>query len=188
MVTFFLLIFVVAPLAWFGLWLLVIRAFVRRGGRLAVVGTVASVLVALAVPYWAVLLTVFTGDDAPAPPPWRVPLPPGARITSTEIHCASGGCWLQVEFTPSYYGDDAPQCSWPSPLDPRKVCWDGPPGSGVRSASSRRGTRPSGRGRDPRSRPRLRHSADQISFGRPARNTISGCSAPPVNGSPCQFR
>ena len=119
-----------APFAWIFLCAFVIRAFVRQGGWVAVLGTVASLIVAFLAPWWALLLFVFSGDEAPAPPPWRVPLPPGARITSTESHCASGGCWLEVEFTPSYYGNDAPQCSWPTLLDPRLVCWDGPPRSG----------------------------------------------------------
>lgn len=119
-----------APFAWIFLCAVVIRAFVRRGGWLAVVGTVATLVVAFLGPWWALLLFVFSGDEAPPPPAHRVPLAPGAAIARTQEGCASGGCWLEVELTPgSYRVADSPQCSWPTLLDPRLVCWDGTPGS-----------------------------------------------------------
>lgn len=119
------------PLAWLGLWILVIWALNRRPGRVAVVGTVLSLFVLYAVPYWALMLTVFS-DDAPAPPESRVPLPPTAAIARTEEFCASGGCWLHVELTPDSHGmDDGPECTYGTILDPRIVCWDEGPGSGA---------------------------------------------------------
>ncbi len=101
----------------------------RRRAMWWCIGAVAIVGLALGVGLVAPVVSVEI-DDTSTPTISQAHLPPGVEPTSQSIECASGGCWLRLQFDserlPTAAGDDLLQmhgnCETVALFDRRQVC------------------------------------------------------------------